>query len=376
LLCCGTREAAKEDVYGERALPMAGISGMDVLVTGGAGFIGSHLCDRLIQRGHRVFCVDNLLTGRIENIRPLLSHPRFEFIEHDITQPFKFPGPLHRIYNLACPASPAHYQLDPIATIRTCVVGAHNALEIAREKRATILQASTSEVYGDPEIHPQPESYFGNVNTTGPRACYDEGKRCAETLYFDYHRRHRLCIKVARIFNTYGPRMLENDGRVISNFVVQALKGEPITLYGDGRQTRSFCYVDDLLDGLNLLMESPPNIIGPCNLGNPHEVTVRDIANLVLGQVGSQSRIEHRPLPQDDPKRRKPVIALAQRSLQWHPRVSLEEGLRATIDYFSLRLFSPSPENARWREPAALNRRRSRADVVCKGVEPAVSAIG
>jgi UDP-glucuronate decarboxylase len=354
---------------------MAGISGLDVLVTGGAGFIGSHLCDRLIQRGHRVFCIDNLLTGRVENIRPLFSHPRFEFIEHDVIQPFKIPGPLHRIYNLACPASPAHYQLDPIATIRTCVVGAYNALEIAREKRATILQASTSEIYGDPEIHPQPESYFGNVNTTGPRACYDEGKRCAETLYFDYHRRYRLPVKVARIFNTYGPRMLENDGRVVSNFIVQALKGEPITLYGNGRQTRSFCYVDDLLDGLSLLMESPLHVIGPCNLGNPHEVTVCDIANLVLGQVGSKSRIEHRPLPQDDPKRRKPVISLAQRSLQWRPRVSLEEGLRATIDYFSLRLFAPTIENTRRREADALNRRRTRPDVLRNGAAPVISAI-
>jgi len=349
---------------------------MDVLVTGGAGFIGSHLCDRLIARGHRVFCVDNLVTGRIENIRPLLNHPRFEFIEHDIIQPLKVAGPLHRIYNLACPASPAHYQLDPIATTRTCVVGAYNVLEIARDKRAVILQASTSEIYGDPEIHPQPESYFGNVSTTGPRACYDEGKRCAETLYFDYRRSYRLPIKVARIFNTYGPRMHENDGRVISNFIVQALKDEPITLYGDGRQTRSFCYVDDLLDGLNLLMESPPHFTGPCNLGNPHEVTVCDIAKLVLRQTGSQSRIEHLPLPQDDPKRRKPVIALAQRSLQWHPRVSLEEGLRATIDHFSLRLFAPALERPCWREQDAFNRRRTRADGLRSGAKPAISAIG
>jgi len=354
---------------------MAGISRMDVLVTGGAGFIGSHLCDRLMARGHRVFCVDNLLTGRIENIRALLNHPRFEFIEHDIIHPLKVAGPLHRIYNLACPASPAHYQLNAIATMRTCVVGAYNVLEIAREKGAVILQASTSEIYGDPEIHPQPESYFGNVNTTGPRACYDEGKRCAETLCFDYRRSYRLPIKVARIFNTYGPRMHENDGRVISNFIVQALKDEPITLYGDGRQTRSFCYVDDLLDGLNLLMESPPQFTGPCNLGNPQEVTVGDIAKLVLRQIGSQSRIERRPLPQDDPKRRKPTISLAQRSLQWQPRVSLEEGLRATIDYFSLRLFAPALDNTRWREQDAFNRRRTRSDVLRSGVKPAVSVI-
>src|SRR5579871_2636524 len=317
---------------------MADISGMDVLVTGGAGFIGSHLCDRLIQRGHRVFCVDNLLTGRIENIRPLFNHPRFDFIEHDVIQPFKIPGQLHRIYNLACPASPAHYQRDPIATTRTCVVGAYNALEIAREKRAVILQASTSEIYGDPEVHPQPESYFGNVNTTGPRACYDEGKRCAETLYFDYHRRYRLPIKVARIFNTYGPRMLENDGRVVSNFIVQALRGAPITVYGRGDQTRSFCFVDDLVRGLEMLMESPAALTGPFNLGNPQEMTIEEIAREVLACTQSASPLRFEPLPKDDPRRRKPVIDAATELLGWRPSIPLRKGLEATIAYFAMRL--------------------------------------
>jgi UDP-glucuronate decarboxylase len=354
---------------------MADISAMDVLVTGGAGFIGSHLCERLIHCGHRVICVDNLVTGRVENLLSLMDHPRFELIKHDIIQPLAISGPLDRIYNLACPASPAHYQLDPIATTRTCVVGAYNVLEIAREKRAVILQASTSEIYGDPEIHPQPESYFGNVNTSGPRACYDEGKRCAETLYFDYHRRYRLPVKVARIFNTYGPRMLEDDGRVISNFIVQALKSQPITLYGDGRQTRSFCYIDDLIDGLQLLMESPPRMIGPCNLGNPHEVTIGEIANLVLGHVGSRSRIEYRPLPQDDPKRRRPVISLAQRSLHWHPRISLDDGLRTTIRYFSQKLFAPALENGRRYEQDLLERRRITNNPLRNGAKPAVSAV-
>jgi UDP-glucuronate decarboxylase len=315
---------------------------MRVLVTGGAGFIGSHLCDVLLQRGHEVICLDNLFTGTLHNIRPLLNHPRFDFIEHDVIDAIKIRGPLHRIYNLACPASPQHYQRDPIATIKTCVNGAFNVLELAREKGARALQASTSEVYGDPEVHPQPEEYLGQVNQIGPRACYDEGKRCAETMFFDYQRRHGVEIKVARIFNTYGPRMLENDGRVVSNFIVQALKHEPITLYGDGSQTRSFCFVDDLLAGLELLMESPPQVTGPCNLGNPHEVPVSEIARLVLGQTGSSSAIERRPLPQDDPKRRRPVIDRARKLLGWRPVVPLEEGLRATIDYFALKLLTPS----------------------------------
>jgi UDP-glucuronate decarboxylase len=313
-----------------------------VLITGGAGFIGSNLCDRLVQKGHRVICVDNLLTGHINNIRPLLNHPNFSFIEHDIQEPLTVPGPIDRIYNLACAASPVHYQRDPVGTMKTCVLGAVNLLDLAKDKGARILQASTSEVYGDPEIHPQPESYLGHVNIIGPRACYDEGKRSAETIFFDYHRLYKIPIKVARIFNTYGPRMLENDGRVVSNFIVQALRGEPITLYGDGSQSRSFCYVDDLLNGLQLLMESPPSVTGPCNLGNPHEVTVREIARLVLQQTGSRSPIELRPLPEDDPKRRQPVISRALTLLGWQPRVSLEQGLRATVDYFSLKIFTPA----------------------------------
>jgi UDP-glucuronate decarboxylase len=320
---------------------MAGASKLNILVTGGAGFIGSNLCDRLVQEGHRVICVDNLASGDFENIQPLLNHPRFEFIRHDVREPLNIRGPLHRIYNLACPASPRHYQRDPIATLKTCVLGAYNVLELARQKGARVLQASTSEVYGDPEVHPQPEAYIGHVNPIGLRACYDEGKRCAETLFFDYRRVHKLPIKVARIFNTYGPRMLENDGRVISNFIVQALKGEPLTIYGDGSQTRSFCYIDDLLSGLELLMESREEITGPFNLGNPHEVRVKDIAKLILDQTGSRSRLEHRPLPQDDPKRRKPVIERAIDLLGWQPRVSLEKGVRATIDYFSLKVVMP-----------------------------------
>jgi len=320
---------------------MKGSPKLNVLITGGAGFIGSNLCDRLVQKGHRVVCVDNLLTGHINNIRPLLNHPRFEFVEHDIQEPLELLGPVDRIYNLACAASPVHYQRDPVGTMKTCVLGAVNLLDLAKTKGARILQASTSEVYGDPEIHPQPESYLGHVNTIGPRACYDEGKRSAETIFFDYHRLYKVPIKVARIFNTYGPRMLENDGRVVSNFIVQALKDEPITLYGDGSQTRSFCYIDDLLSGLQLLMESPDSVTGPCNLGNPHEVTVRDIARLVLQQTGSRSPIELRPLPEDDPKRRQPVITRALNLLGWQPRVSLEQGLRATIDYFSLKIFTP-----------------------------------
>jgi UDP-glucuronate decarboxylase len=314
-----------------------------VVITGGAGFIGSHLCDRMIQRGHRVICVDNFYTGEMANVRPLLNHPSFACIEHDIQRPLKVAGPVHRIYNLACPASPVHYQRDPVGTMKTCVLGAYNILELARQKSARVLQASTSEVYGDPEMHPQPEDYVGHVNPIGPRACYDEGKRAAETMFFDYHRLYDLPVKVARIFNTYGPRMLENDGRVVSNFIVQALRNEPLTVYGDGSQTRSFCYVDDLLDGLELLMESPEPVTGPCNLGNPHEVTVRDIAKRVIAMTNSRSRIEARPLPQDDPKRRKPVIARAQKLLGWEPRVALEVGLKATIGYFSLRLSGAKP---------------------------------
>jgi UDP-glucuronate decarboxylase len=326
----------------------AGINGMlspsrqDIVVTGGAGFIGSHLCDRLIQRGHHVVCIDNLFTGEFGNIRPLLNHPRFEFIEHDVREPLPMRGAVDQIYSLACPASPRHYQRDPIGTVETCVLGARNVLELARKKGARVLQASTSEVYGDPDIHPQPESYVGHVNATGPRACYDEGKRCAETLFFDFNRLYGVPIKVARIFNTYGPRMLENDGRVVSNFIVQALRNEPITLYGNGSQTRSFCYINDLLDGLELLMQAPADFLGPCNLGNPRECTIKEIARLVLKLTNSGSRIVYRPLPADDPKRRQPVITQAQSVLGWRPRVPLEEGLRATIDYFSMHISLPA----------------------------------
>jgi len=313
------------------------------LVTGGAGFIGSHLCDRLVQNGHRVICVDNLFTGSIDNIHPLLDHPNFSFIEHDVVEPLSIQGGVQRIYNLACPASPRHYQSDPIGTMRTCVLGACNMLEFAREKGCRILQASTSEVYGDPEVHPQHEHYVGHVNPVGPRACYDEGKRAAETLFFDYHREYGLQVKVARIFNTYGPRMLENDGRVVSNFIVQALRGEPITLYGDGTQTRSFCFVDDLIEGLVRLMESPPDVTGPCNLGNPNEISIEEIARRILAHTGSRSSLVRLPLPQDDPRRRKPEISCARSSLHWEPAVDLERGLKATIGYFSLRVAASVP---------------------------------
>jgi UDP-glucuronate decarboxylase len=319
-------------------------SGYRTVVTGGAGFIGSHLCDQLIQRGDTVICVDNLFTGSMRNIRPLLNHPKFAFQHHDIREPLNIPGEVDRIYNLACPASPRHYQRDPIATMKICVVGASNLLELARLKSSRILQASTSEVYGDPEIHPQPEAYVGHVNPIGPRACYDEGKRAAETLFFDYHRIHGIEIKVARIFNTYGPRMLENDGRVVSNFIVQALRGAPITIYGSGRQTRSFCFIDDLVRGLELLMESPPDMTGPCNLGNPEELTIEEIARKVIAQSNSPSPLDHRSLPQDDPQRRKPVIGKATAALGWKPKVSIEKGLDATIAYFALSIATRSQD--------------------------------
>jgi len=310
--------------------------GHRTIVTGGAGFIGSHLCDQLIQRGDTVVCVDNLFTGSMRNIRPLLNHPNFSFVNHDVREPLRIAGEVDRIYNLACPASPRHYQRDPIGTMKTCVIGALNVLELARQKSSRILQASTSEVYGDPEIHPQPESYAGHVNPIGPRACYDEGKRAAETLFFDYNRTHGVQIKIARIFNTYGPRMLENDGRVVSSFIVQALRGVPISIYGTGRQTRSFCFIDDLVRGLELLMESPPDVTGPCNLGNPEELTIEEIAQKVIAQSHSSSELAHGALPQDDPRRRKPVIGKAATSLGWEPKVSLEKGLDATIAYFAL----------------------------------------
>lgn len=342
---------------------------MTVVITGGAGFIGSHLCDRMIQQGHRVICVDNLFTGRLSNVRPLLNHPNFSFIEHDVAERLNISGVVDRIYNLACPASPQHYQRDSIGTMRTCVLGAFNVLELARQKSACILQASTSEVYGDPEVHPQPEDYVGHVNPIGPRACYDEGKRAAETLFFDYQRSHDTKIKVARIFNTYGPRMLQNDGRVVSNFVVQALLDQPITIYGQGSQTRSFCYVDDLLDGLERLMESASHVTGPCNLGNPHEVSIGDIAEMIVAQTGSRSPIEYRPLPQDDPKRRKPAIERAQTLLDWRPRVPLEEGLRATIGYFSLQLFTKN-EEAPEKATLRLERRQRSADRSILSMQP------
>jgi UDP-glucuronate decarboxylase len=309
-----------------------------VVVTGGAGFIGSHLCDALVQRGDTVTCVDNLFTGSIHNIKPLLNHPHFSFVEHDVREPLNIAGSIDRIYNLACPASPRHYQRDPIGTMKTCVMGAINVLELARQKGSRVLQASTSEIYGDPEIHPQPESYVGHVNAIGPRACYDEGKRAAETLMFDYHRTHGVEIKVARIFNTYGPRMHPNDGRVVSNFIVQALRGEPITIYGAGSQTRSFCFVDDLIRGLQMLMESAASVTGPCNLGNPHEITIEEIAREILARTRSRSPLRFEALPQDDPRRRRPMIDKATEALGWKPMIDLQRGLGATIAYFSLRI--------------------------------------
>ncbi|MGE5467339.1 MAG: UDP-glucuronic acid decarboxylase family protein [Ignavibacteria bacterium] len=303
-----------------------------IAVTGGAGFLGSHLCDRLVGAGTDVLCIDNFFTGAKENVRHLLADDRFELLRHDVTFPLYIE--VDRIFNLACPASPVHYRHDPVQTTKTSVHGAINMLGLAKRLRARILQASTSEVYGDPEVHPQTEDYWGRVNPVGERSCYDEGKRCAETLFFDYWRQHRLEIKVVRIFNTYGPRMHARDGRVVSNFVVQALRGEPITLYGDGLQTRSFCYVDDLVEGLLRMMDSPSDLTGPINLGNPAEVTMLELAETVLRLSGSRSRIEFRPLPQDDPRRRKPDIAQARAALGWTPRVGLADGLAQTIDYF------------------------------------------
>jgi UDP-glucuronate decarboxylase len=303
-----------------------------ILVTGGAGFLGSHLVDRLLAEGHEVLCVDNLFTGTKRNIDHLHGHPRFEFMRHDVTFPLYVE--VDEIYNLACPASPIHYQHDPIQTTKTSVHGAINMLGLAKRLKARILQASTSEVYGDPTVHPQPEDYWGNVNPVGPRSCYDEGKRCAETLFFDYHRQVGLPIKVARIFNTYGPRMHRADGRVVSNFVVQALRDDPITLYGDGSQTRSFCYVDDLVEGLVRLMETPDSVTGPINLGNPGEFTIRELAEQTLTLTGSRSHLVAKPLPADDPKQRRPDITRAGTILGWAPRTGLDEGLERTIRYF------------------------------------------
>ncbi|MDB6167785.1 MAG: NAD-dependent epimerase/dehydratase [Verrucomicrobia bacterium] len=308
---------------------------MRILVTGGAGFLGSHLCDRLIREGHEVVCIDNLFTGRKSNIEHLLDHARFEFVRHDVIDPFKFE--VDQIYNLACPASPPHYQYNPIKTIKTSVMGSINCLGLAKRLRARVFQASTSEVYGDPQVHPQPESYWGNVNPIGKRSCYDEGKRCAETLFFDYHRENKVDIRVVRIFNTYGPRMHEADGRVVSNFIVQALRGEDITIYGDGSQTRSFCYVDDLIEGFVRFM-AQTEIVGPMNLGNPGEFTMLQLAELTLKLVGGKSRIVHKPLPSDDPKQRRPDISLARKTLKWEPAIALEEGLKRTITYFKTKV--------------------------------------
>ena len=303
-----------------------------VLVTGGAGFIGSHLCARLIEQGAQVLCVDNFFTGTRANVAPLLGHPDFELMRHDVTFPLFVE--VDEIYNLACPASPVHYQFDPVQTTKTSVIGAVNMLGLAKRLRVPILQASTSEVYGDPAIHPQVEDYWGNVNPIGPRSCYDEGKRCAETLFFDYRRQHNLAIKVARIFNTYGPNMHPNDGRVVSNFIVQALRGEDITIYGDGQQTRSFCYVDDLVRGLMALMVTDHAVTGPINLGNPGEFTMLELAELVIELTGSKAQLKFLPLPQDDPRQRQPNITLAKRDLDWDVTVALREGLRQTINYF------------------------------------------
>lgn len=304
-----------------------------ILVTGGAGFLGSHLSDRLLAQGHEVICVDNLFTGTKRNIDHLHNHPRFEFLRHDITFPLYIE--VDEIYNLACPASPVHYQHDPVQTTKTSVHGAINVLGLAKRLKCKVFQASTSEVYGDPSVHPQPESYWGNVNPIGPRACYDEGKRCAETLFFDYNRQHGVEVKIARIFNTYGPRMHHADGRVVSNCIVQALRGQPITIYGDGLQTRSFCYVDDLVEGFISLMSTDVSVTGPINLGNPEEFTILELAEKVIDLTGSSSKVEFLDLPQDDPKKRRPDISLAREVLNWKPTVALENGLRRTIEYFS-----------------------------------------
>jgi len=312
-----------------------------ILVTGGAGFLGSHLCDRLVARGHEVLCVDNYFTGRRANVGHLMDSPNFELLRHDVTFPLY--AEVDEIYNLACPASPVHYQFDPVQTTKTSVHGAINMLGLAKRTRAKMLQASTSEVYGDPHQHPQTEDYWGNVNPIGPRSCYDEGKRCAETLAFDYHRQHGVRIKVARIFNTYGPRMHPADGRVVSNFIVQALTSQPLTLYGDGSQTRSFAYVDDLIEGFLRLMAAPDDVTGPINLGNPAEFTIRELAEAVLALTGSRSKLVHRPLPENDPMQRRPDIARARALLDWAPTVPLEEGLIKTIAYFEALLAAEWP---------------------------------
>jgi UDP-glucuronate decarboxylase len=312
-------------------VPMAQIDNK-TLVTGGAGFLGSHLCDRLVERGADVLCVDNFFTGTKRNVEQLMGKPRFELMRHDVTFPLYVE--VDRIFNLACPASPVHYQFDPVQTTKTSVHGAINMLGLAKRVKARILQASTSEVYGDPSVHPQTEEYWGHVNCVGPRSCYDEGKRCAETLFFDYQRQHNLQIKVIRIFNTYGPRMHPNDGRVVSNFIVQALRGEDVTIFGEGTQTRSFCYVDDLIEGMLRMMDSPDGFYGPVNIGNPGEFTMIELAERVLKITGSKSRLVKKPLPQDDPRQRQPDITLAKSKLDWTPKVNLEDGLKETVRYF------------------------------------------
>lgn len=307
-----------------------------ILVTGGAGFIGSHLCERLVNEGHDVICLDNFYTGSKENVWHMLSKPNFEIVRHDVCQPYW--AEVDEIYNLACPASPIHYQHDPIQTTKTSVFGAYHMLGLARRTKCKILHSSTSEVYGDPTIHPQPETYWGNVNPTGIRSCYDEGKRCAETMFFDYHRLHKVRIKVIRIFNTYGPRMAQDDGRVVSNFIMQALRGEDITIYGNGQQTRSFQYISDLVEGMIRMMESSDEFIGPVNIGNPNEFSMLELAENVIRTTGSKSKITYHPLPQDDPQKRKPDISLAKTKLNWEPKVKLDEGLQKTIEYFKSRL--------------------------------------
>ncbi len=327
-----------------------------VLVTGGAGFVGSHLCEAILKRGDEVLCVDNFYTGSRRNVAHLMGNPRFELLRHDVCFPLYVE--VDEIYNLACPASPVHYQSDPVQTTKTSVVGALNMLGLAKRLKVPVLQASTSECYGDPAVHPQPETYWGNVNPIGPRSCYDEGKRCAETLFFDYHRQHGLAIKVARIFNTYGPRMHPDDGRVVSNFIVQALKGDDITLYGDGAQTRSFCFVDDLVDGLLRLMATSRSVTGPINLGNPGEFTIRQLAETILVMTGSRSRLVTRPLPQDDPRQRQPDLARAKAELGWQPTTALQDGLTRTIAYFRNLLALPEPAAAAAGDIAIAAKRR------------------
>ncbi|MBZ9711113.1 SDR family oxidoreductase [Mesorhizobium sp. ESP7-2] len=327
-------------VFSSKNLKPMSTSKRRILIAGGAGFLGSHLCERLLIEGHTVICVDNFSTGRLENLRHLLGFEGFSFVRHDIVESLDLP--VDEIYNLACPASPPHYQLDPIHTMKTSVIGSINLLELAVRNHARIFQASTSEVYGDPHVHPQPEAYWGNVNSFGPRACYDEGKRSAETLFYDFHKQHGLDIRVVRIFNTYGPRMRPDDGRVVSNFIVQALKGEDITVYGEGSQTRSFCYVDDLIEGFHRLMYSEPAIHTPVNIGNPGEFTVRELAERIIAMTGTKSKIVYHPLPVDDPRQRRPDISVAKKELGWEPTVALEDGLASTITYFERQLTKTS----------------------------------